>query len=114
MKNISDVLYEEVYTTLEVEFILENDTTLTEKDYRDVLSIYTGFGDLEKGWKKNDIRSIGDKHILESDYIPKHFKEYPIKKVIAYLIFNCKDLVNKKSEQYYLGIDITSSWRELN
>ncbi len=112
VKNISTLLFDTVYTTLNVEFVLENGNIITQKDYESALSMATGFGDYEKSWKPNEIRSIGDKMLVESDFIPDHFKDYPIVKVNAVIKYSCEDLINRTSEDFYTTIDITDIWND--
>ena len=110
VKNISTYIFDDVYTTLEIEFELENGNFITKKEYESALSMATGFGDLEKIWKPNEIRSIGDKMLIESDFIPNGFKDYPIKKVNAVVQYSCTDLINKTKNDYFTTIDVTKEW----
>lgn len=113
VKNLSSYTFEKVYTTVEIEFTLADKSILTEKEYRDVLSMYTDFGDSENMWVQNETREIGEKLIIESDYIPLHFKRYKISKVEAILIFNCEDIKRDISEEYNLRIDVTNMWEKV-
>ena len=114
-KNLSSNIFDKVYVTIDdVELILENGNVITEKDYQSAVSFTTGFGDLEKSWKPNEIRKIGSGSIdiLNSDYIPDHYKDYPIVKVNAIIKYSCQDLINRTELEYFSSVDITNIWKE--
>ncbi|MBF2707435.1 hypothetical protein [Flavobacterium soyangense] len=110
-KNKSANIFDDVYTTLNVEFELDNGNILTREDYKS--GLMTGFGDLEHAWKPNEIRQIDDNGGIDSDFIPEHYKQYPIKKVTAVIRFNTKDVMNGAEADYYYNMDITDIWKKL-
>ena len=110
-QNNSTNIYDDVYTTLEVQLELENGSIITERDYQS--GLMTGFGDIEKVWKPNEVRKIDDHGGLDSDFIPDHYKEYKIKKVIAIFDFDTEDLINHTKNTFADTIDITEQWNSL-
>jgi len=107
-QNNSTNIYDDVYTTLEVQLELVNGNIITERDYDSELM--TGFGDTEKVWKPNEVRKIDDHGGLDSDFIPAHYKEYKIKKVVAIFDFSTEDLLNHTKNTFTDTVDITKQW----
>ncbi|WBV59893.1 hypothetical protein PFY12_12670 [Chryseobacterium camelliae] len=110
-RNNSINIYDEVYTTLKVQLELENGSIITERDYDS--GLMTGFGDIEKVWKPNEVRKIDDHGGLDSDFIPAHYKEYKIKKVVAIFDFDTEDLTNHTKNTSFDTLDITKQWNAL-
>ena len=108
VKNISSNIFNRVYTTLDVQFILENGKVITETEYQDLWG--GGIGDYQETWKPEEVRNIGKERDLPSAFIPEGFKDYPISKVIVMLKYHCDDLINQTKEDYYTSIDITDVW----
>lgn len=111
VKNNSTNIYDEVYTILTVEFELDNGNIITEQDYH--TGMFGNPGELEKAWKANEIRIIDERDGISSDFIPKRYKEYPIKKVIAILKFSTTDVINNTTDDFYYNLDITNIWKDL-
>lgn len=111
VQNNSTNIYDDVYTTLEVQLELENGSIITERDYDS--GLMTGFGDTEKVWKPNEVRKIDDHGGLDSDFIPAHYKEYKIKKIVAIFDFSTEDIVNHTKDTFTDTIDITKKWNAL-
>ncbi|MGO3708261.1 hypothetical protein [Mesonia hippocampi] len=108
IKNTSDNLFESVYVTLEVEFLLKNGNTITKRDYTSSLPV--DIGHLIKSWKPNETKILPNKsRDLNSDFIPS-FKDYPIEKVYAILTLDAEDLINKKENTYHIKLDISKQW----
>ncbi|MDR6546675.1 hypothetical protein J2810_002781 [Chryseobacterium rhizosphaerae] len=110
-QNNSTNIYDDVYTTLEVQLELENGSIITEKDYDS--GFMTGFGDTEKVWKSSEVRKIDDHGGLDSDFIPAHYKEYKVKKVVAIFDFSTEDIINHTKDTFTDTIDITKQWEAL-
>lgn len=110
-QNNSANIYDDVYTTLEVQLELENGSVVTQRDYNS--GLMTGFGDIEKVWKPNETRKIDDHGGLDSDFIPAHYKEYKVKKVIAIFDFDTKDIINHTKNTFTDTIDVTKQWNTL-
>jgi hypothetical protein len=110
-QNNSTNIYDDVYTTLEVQLELENGSIITERDYQS--GLMTGFGDIEKVWKPNETRKIDDHGGLDSDFIPAHYKEYKVKKVVAIFDFSTEDIINHTKNTFTDTIDITKQWNTL-
>ncbi|NIF07097.1 hypothetical protein F3J23_16795 [Chryseobacterium sp. Tr-659] len=110
-QNNSTNIYDDVYSTLEVQLELENGSIITERDYYS--GMFTGFGDTEKVWKPNQMRKLDDRGGLESDFIPAHYKEYKIKKVVAIFDFKAEDIINHTKDTFTDTIDITKKWNAL-
>lgn len=110
-QNNSTNIYDDVYTTLEVQLELENGSIITERDYDS--GFMTGFGDTEKVWKPNEVRKIDDHGGLDSDFIPAHYKEYRIKKVVAIFDFDTENLLNHTKTTFTDTVDITKQWISL-
>ncbi|MEC3876028.1 hypothetical protein [Chryseobacterium salviniae] len=110
-QNNSVNIYDDVYTTLEVQLELENGSIITERDYDS--GLMTGFGDIEKVWKPNETRKIDDHGGLDSDFIPAHYKEYKVKKVVTIFDFDTKDIINHTNNTFTDTIDVTKQWNTL-
>jgi len=112
VKNNSVNIYDSVYTMVSIELELENGNIITARDYQ---SVFWGIdiGDLEKAWKPNEVRIIGEKKGINSDFIPKQYKEYPVKKVTAVLKFSADDIINRSKNEYYYRLDVTDVWNRL-
>lgn len=131
IKNVSSFVFDEVNTTVDVEFLLENDNVITSKDYQTM--VFDGSGmDFKYSWKPNETLPVdddenadlrkkyplsfpnGDKGTgLTSGSIPLRYKDYPIKKVTAVLSFKTTDVINQTKETYQKTLDITKEWNEL-
>lgn len=110
-QNNSTNIYDDVYSTLEVQLELENGSIITERDYYS--GMFTGFGDTEKVWKPNQVRKLDDHGGLESDFIPAHYKEYKVKKVVVIFDFKAEDIINHTKDTFTDTIDITKKWNAL-
>jgi hypothetical protein len=110
-KNNSSNIYDDVYTTLEVQLELDNGSVITQRDYDS--GLMTGFGDIEKVWNPNETRKIDDHGGLDSDFIPAHYKEYKVKKVVAIFDFDTENLINHTKNTFTDTVDITKQWNSL-
>lgn len=110
-RNNSSNVYDDVYTTLEVQLELDNGSIITKQDYDS--GFMTGVGDTEKVWKPNEVRKIDDHEGLDSDFIPVHYREYKVKKVVAVFDFDTEDLLNHTKNTFTDTIDITKQWNLL-
>lgn len=116
VENLSENLFEEVHTSLEIEFELENGNRITESDYYDGFSMFGRMMDVQKSWKSEEVRKIdglGSGGGISSAYIPEHYLDYPIKKVYSIFIFEAQDLINRKQVGDVIIADVTSQWNLL-
>lgn len=111
VENKSTNIYDEVYTTMSIEFELENGNIITERDYNS--GLWANPGELEKAWKPNEVRKIDERGGIDSDFVPKRYKDYPIKRVVAVLSFSTEDIINKTKDDFYYTLDITNIWKDL-
>lgn len=109
--NNSINIYDKVYTMVSIELELENGNVITARDYSS--GFWVDFGDLEKAWKPNEVRKIDERGGINSDFVPKRYKDYPIKKVVAVLSFSTEDVINKTKDDFYYNLDITNIWKGL-
>ena len=120
VKNTSSNVFDEVSIHMSVEFLLNNGNVLTREDYSEGGFFSGGEPVWIKVWKSKEIVLLGDKKRdefkgdeIKSDFIPKHYKDYPIKQVFAVLSFKATDVINQTKETYYSSIDITKEWKAL-
>lgn len=111
VKNNSTNIYDKVYTMVSIELELENGNVITKSDYDS--GLWADFGDLEKVWKPQEIRKIDERGGIDSDFLPKRYREYPVKNVTAVFTFISDDLINRNKTDYYYTIDVTDIWNKL-
>ncbi|PZD76766.1 hypothetical protein [Mesonia sp. K7] len=118
--NDSEVFFEKVHVSIDIEFLMTNGKRIVEDDYLSVRIFGASFGSNLKGWKPQEKREIPEENSLmglkelTSDFIPETMNEYPIDKVIAVYTFDTEDLMNdNKQKSYKLEINVTEQWDKL-
>lgn len=78
----------------------------------EIIFLWVPLGNLKKSWKPNEVRIIGQStHSgVTSDFVPKHYSDYPVKKVYAVLNLDAKNLINRTQNDYELVINVTDKW----